>query len=244
MQFLNQLFSINTRLKKQFCGLIIILLSSVTLPNLSIAQLPRFDSQSSPEKPSSTVSPSNTVPTQPTQPSKKPSPEKPSATVSPSNTVPTQPTQPSKKSSPEKPSATVSPSNTVPTQPTQPSKKLFVNDSTAPLPGARQLPIGIIQPINGLVNIKLANNTAATISYEIIGDTTQRQLSGKSEVILRKLKVPINITFYRDKGGFLLIQPQFIIENGLLKLTMTETNNFNLDKSSLLIEETGSVFLN
>ncbi|NEQ77248.1 MAG: hypothetical protein F6K23_32105 [Okeania sp. SIO2C9] len=222
MQFLNQLFSINTRLKKPIYGLIIIFLSSITLPSLSLAQLPRFDSQ----------------------PLKQPSPEKPSSTVSPSNTVQTQPGQPSKQPSPEKPSSTVSPSNTVQNQPSQPSKQLIIHDSTAPLPGARQLPIGIIKPVNGLVNIKLANNTAATISYEIIGDTTQRQLSGKSEVILRKLKVPINITFYRDKGGFLLIQPQFIVENGLLKLTMTETNNFNLDKSSLLIEETGSVFLN
>ncbi|RQH12279.1 hypothetical protein D5R40_27770 [Okeania hirsuta] len=222
MQFLNQLFSINTRLNKQICGLIIILLSSITLPSLSLAQLPRFDSQ----------------------PLKQPSPEKPSSTVSPSNTVQTQPSQLPKQPSPEKPSSTVSPSNTVQTQPSQPPKQLIVNDSTAPLPGTRQLPIGIIQPVNGLVNIKLANNTAATISYEIIGDTTQRQLSGKSEVILRKLKVPVNITFYRDKGGFLLIKPQFIVENSLLLLNMTETNNFNLDKSSLLIEETGSVFLN
>ncbi|NEO52757.1 MAG: hypothetical protein F6K54_06490 [Okeania sp. SIO3B5] len=220
------------------------MLSSITLPSFSLAQLPRFDSELSPEKPPLTVSPSNTVPTQPTQPSKQSSPAKPSSTVSPSNIAPTQPTQPSKQSSPEKPSSTVSPSNIVPIQPTQPSKQLFVNDSTAPLPGARQLPIGVIQPVNGLVNIKLTNNTAATISYEIIGDTTQRRLSGKSEVILRKLKVPVNITFYRDKGGFLLIQPQFIVENSLLKLTMTETNNFNLDKSSLLIEKTGSVFLN
>ncbi|MEM1172452.1 MAG: hypothetical protein AAGJ08_26075 [Cyanobacteria bacterium P01_H01_bin.35] len=149
-----------------------------------------------------------------------------------------------KSPSQEKQSSTVLPSNTLQSQPTQPSEKSIVNGSTAPLPGERQLPLGIIKPVNGFVNIKLTNKTAAKISYEVIGDTTQRQLSGKSEVILRTLKVPVNITFYREKGGFLFIQPQFIAEKGVLELIMTETNDFNLDKSSLLIEETGSLFLN
>ncbi|MCL2930118.1 MAG: hypothetical protein O4861_02140 [Trichodesmium sp. St16_bin4-tuft] len=105
------------------------------------------------------------------------------------------------------------------------------------------MPLRIIKPVNGFVNIKLTNKTAAKISYEVIGDTTQRQLSGKSEVILKTLKVPINITFYRETGGFLFIQTLFTSEKCLLELIMTETNDFNLDKSSLLIEETGSLFL-
>ncbi len=196
MQFLNQLFNINTRLKIAICRPILILLSSIIWPTLSLAQLPRFDS---------------------------PIPKSPSS---------------------EKQSSTVLPSNTIQRQPSQPSEESIVNGSTAPLPRDRQIPLGIIKPVNGFVNIKLTNKTAARISYEVIGDTTQRQLSGKSEVILRTLKVPVNITFYREKGGFLLIQPQVIAENGLLELIMTETNDFNLDKSSLLIEETGSLFLN
>ncbi len=196
MQFLNQLFNINTRLKIAIYRSILILLLSIIWPTISLAQLPRFDSP-----------------------------------------IPKSPSQ-------EKKSSTVLRSNTLQSQPSQPSEQSMVNGSTAPLPRERQLPLGIIKPVNGFVNIKLTNKTAAKISYEVIGDTTQRQLSGKSEVILRTLKVPVNITFYREKGGFLLIEPQFITEKGILELIMTETNDFNLDKSSLLIEETGSLFLN
>jgi len=196
MHFLNQLFKLNTKLKIAIYGPIIVLLSSITLPDLSLAQLPRFDAP-----------------------------------------IPN-------SSSQQKLSSPPSPSNNIKNQPNLLSEPSFVNNSTAPLPEERQAALGVIKPINGFVNVKLKNKTVGTISYEVIGDTTQRQLSGKSEVILRELKVPINITFYRDQGGFLLIQPQLISEKGILELNMTETNNFNLDQSSLLIEETGYVFLN
>ncbi|MDJ0556568.1 MAG: hypothetical protein QNJ68_19415 [Microcoleaceae cyanobacterium MO_207.B10] len=196
IQFLNQLFKVNTKLKIAIYGQIIILLSSITLPNLSLAQFPRFDAP-----------------------------------------IPN-------SSSPENSSSSPLPSNNIKDQPGLLSEPSFVNNSTAPLPEERQAALGVIKPVNGVVNVKLTNKTATTISYEVIGDTTQRQLSGKSEVILMGLKVPINITFYRDKGGFLLIQPEFISNNSLLELTMSETNDFALDKSSLLIEETGSIFLN
>ncbi|MCL2934805.1 MAG: hypothetical protein MGG11_21920 [Trichodesmium sp. MAG_R03] len=184
MQFINDFFKINT---------ILILLSSIFWPLFSRAQLPRFDFP-----------------------------------------IP-------KSSSQEKQSLTVSPPNTLQSQPL---KQSIINGSTPPLPIERQLPIRIIKPVDGFVNIKLTNKTAAQISYEVIGDTKQRQLSGKSEVVLRTLKVPVNITFYRETGGFLFIKTLFIAEKNLLELIMTETNDFNLDKSSLLIEETGSLFLN
>lgn len=192
MQFINQLFNINTRLRIAICRPILILLSSIFGPPLSQAQLPHFDSP-----------------------------------------IP-------KSSSQEKQSSTISPSNTLKTQPSE----SIINGSTPPLPVERQSPLRIIKPVNGFVNIKLTNETAAKIYYEVIGDTTQRQLSGKSEVILRTLKVPVNITFYRDTGDFLFIQTMFIAQEDILELIMTETNDFNLNKSSLLIEETGSLFLN
>lgn len=144
-------------------------------------------------------------------------------------------------SSQKKPSPIISPSTSIESKP---APKPIVIDSTAPLPGERQSSIGIIKPVNGVVNIKLTNKTAATISYEVIGDTSQRKLPRKSEVVLRKLKLPVNITFHREQGGFLLIKHQLISDKSILELTMTETNDFNLDRSSLLIEETGSVFLN
>ncbi|NEP43856.1 MAG: hypothetical protein F6K35_33400 [Okeania sp. SIO2H7] len=89
----------------------------------------------------------------------------------------------------------------------------------------------------------MINRTLATIDYEIIGDTTLRTLPGKSEVTLRGLMTPVNVTFRRDDGGFLLVQTT-VNEEGILELTMTETNVFDLDKTSLLIEENGRVFLN
>ncbi|WP_324236305.1 hypothetical protein [Okeania sp.] len=238
------------------------------MPTISLAQLPRFDSPLpspsqekqpgtvlpptvqtpptkrpepiSPKPQPSTIPPSNAVPTPSPQPSISPKPQP--STVPPLNTIPTPSPQPS--ISPPQQSATILPSNTIPTQPNPSSETPFFDGSTAPLPNQRQLSLGFIKPVNGYVNIKLTNRTAAIISYQVIGDTTQRKLSGKSEVILRQLKVPVNIIFYRDEGGFLLIEPLFINEQDILELIMTETNDFNLDKSTLLIEETGDLFLN
>ncbi|MGB3510509.1 MAG: hypothetical protein WBA93_14990 [Microcoleaceae cyanobacterium] len=218
MKFLNQLLHKNNSLKTVIGGPILVFLSTMTLP--SLAQLPRFDSPL-PEA-SSKKTPSSPI-------------------ISPSTSVPNTSPQPPIVNDSTTPSSVIPPSTFVPSSPLE---QPIVTDSTAPLPEERQSSIGIIKPVNGFVNIKLTNKTAATISYEVIGDTSQRQLSGKSEVILRTLKVPVNITFHRQQGGFLLIQPQFIAEQGILELTMTETNDFNLDKSSLLIENTGSVFLN
>ncbi|MBH8563698.1 hypothetical protein I8748_16115 [Nostoc sp. CENA67] len=120
-----------------------------------------------------------------------------------------------------------------PTQPTQPSV----------LP-PRQTPRTTIAFVNGKVNIKLINNTAANVTYEVIGDTAPRSLQGKSDVTLQNLTAPITVTFQRQDGGLLLVTPQPSSEPGMLEVTFQETTDIKADRRALRIEPNGSVYLN
>lgn len=120
-----------------------------------------------------------------------------------------------------------------PTQPVQPSV----------LP-SRQAPRTTIAFANGRVNIKLVNDTAANITYEVIGDTAPRSLQGKSDVTLQNLSAPITVTFQRQDGGLLLVTPQPSSEPGMLEVTFQEATDIKTDTKALRIEPNGSVYLN
>lgn len=120
---------------------------------------------------------------------------------------------------------------------------VIAEDNATPSPEQQQRPAGNLELNNGQVAVKLINKTAALISYEVIGDTAQRQLSGKSEVNLQNLRPPVSITFRRDDGGLLQARPR-VVKSGVLELILIEAPNLDLDKSSLSIEATGLIFLN
>jgi hypothetical protein len=113
-----------------------------------------------------------------------------------------------------------------------------------PLPSQLQAPSAIITPNNGIVNVTLMNQTGAIINYQVIGDTNQRSLPGKSNVVLQNLKTPITITFRRQDGGLLRVTPQATSEAGMLSVTFTETTDLGTDRNSMRIQRNGSVFLN
>lgn len=113
-----------------------------------------------------------------------------------------------------------------------------------PLPEQQQAPKLSVRPVNGQIQIKLMNQTAAPVTYQVIGDTKPRTLAGKSEVTLLNLATPITVTFQRQDQGLLNVQPQTTTEPGILEVTFTEASELGTDKNALVVEETGSVFLN
>ncbi|MEH2142462.1 hypothetical protein [Nostoc sp.] len=124
-----------------------------------------------------------------------------------------------------------------------------------PLPGAvssdqpqllqpRQTPSATIALVNGIVNIKLKNETAANVTFQVIGDTAPRSLQGKSDVILQGLKAPVTVTFEREDHGQLIVTPQPSSEPGSLEVTFKEATDAAQGRSTMRIERNGSVFLN
>ncbi|WP_392534920.1 hypothetical protein [Nostoc sp. C117] len=119
-----------------------------------------------------------------------------------------------------------------------------------PGPGAtlpvepRQRPSATIALTNNRVNIRLVNDTAANITYQVIGDTAPRSLQGKSDVTLQSLSAPITVTFEREDGGQLIVTPQSSSEPGNLQVKFNEATNATQGRSTMRIEKNGSVFLN
>ncbi|MEH2073629.1 MAG: hypothetical protein V7K57_04445 [Nostoc sp.] len=108
----------------------------------------------------------------------------------------------------------------------------------------RQTPSATIALTNGTVNIKLVNDTAANVTFQVIGDTAPRSLQGKSNVILQGLKAPVTVTFEREDRGQLLVTPQASSEPGSLEVRFNEATNAAQGRSAMRIERNGSVFLN
>jgi hypothetical protein len=127
---------------------------------------------------------------------------------------------------------------TTPTQPSVPSSEI-----QAPPPEQLQPPSATVAPAKGKVSIRLVNETGANITYQVIGDTNQRSLQGKSNVMLTDLSVPVTVTFKRDDGGLLRVTPQSP-QPGILEAILTETTDLGTDKNTMNIQPTGAVFLN
>jgi hypothetical protein len=123
-----------------------------------------------------------------------------------------------------------------------------VNSSTStpvnpPIPEQLQPPSATVGLIQGVVNVKLVNQTYTNITYQVIGDTKPRTLSGRSDITLENLRAPITITFYRPDRGFLQVNPQ-TSEAGMLEVTLSEATNLGVGKTVMTIQKNGNVFLN
>jgi len=113
-----------------------------------------------------------------------------------------------------------------------------------PSPQQQQPAVAMVMPTSGKVGVRLVNQTAAPISYQVIGDTGLRTLQGKSEVMLEGLRTPVTVTFYRQDNGLLMVTPQGSSQQGMLQLSFKETTDVNMDKSAMRIDRNGAVFLN
>lgn len=113
---------------------------------------------------------------------------------------------------------------------------------TPPLP-EQQTPSAIATPVDGKINIKLINTINAVVSYQVIGDTNQRFLSGDSNVTLQNIKTPVTVTLSRQDNGLLKVSPQATLE-GLLEVTLDEATSLNEDISTMIVQQDGKVLLN
>ncbi|WP_016950643.1 hypothetical protein [Anabaena sp. PCC 7108] len=114
----------------------------------------------------------------------------------------------------------------------------------SPAPEQRQEPSATIVLANSKANIMLINDTGADVTYQVIGDTAPRILAGKSSTNLRGLSTPVTVTFQREDRGLLMVIPKAAKEKGTLEITFKETTDINQDKSAMIIQANGSVFLN
>lgn len=105
-------------------------------------------------------------------------------------------------------------------------------------------PVVTIQPVNGRVSIKLANQTTTEIAYQVVGDTPPRRLAGKTDITLLNLRTQTNLTFYRPDRGFILVELKpSATSPEQLEVSLSATADPNQGKNSLVIDPSGQVYL-
>lgn len=97
---------------------------------------------------------------------------------------------------------------------------------------------------NRQLNIRLINDSGAEVTYQVIGDTAPRSLQGKSNVMLQGLNAPVTVTLYRKDGGLLQVTPQTTSSPGMLEVRLNATTNFSEGKTTVRVQEDGTVLLN
>jgi hypothetical protein len=113
-----------------------------------------------------------------------------------------------------------------------------------PAPEERSEPIAMVMPTDGMVSVKLINNTNALITYEAVGHTEPRTLSGSEEVTMTDLPLPLTLTMVRQDDGFLSIET---VESdpGTLAVSLDEEETLiDMNQGVLRIQEDGGVYAN
>ena len=103
-------------------------------------------------------------------------------------------------------------------------------------------PPNMIRSGQGLITLRLINQTGAIIQYQVIGGPSLTL--GKTSVVeLSGLSIPITLTYQRPDGGLILVRPQSI-HSKVLEVIFDSTADFNLDTKSLNISAQGKLYLN
>lgn len=113
-----------------------------------------------------------------------------------------------------------------------------------PLPEERSEPIATIMPMDGMVSVKLINNTNAIISYEAVGHTQRRFIAGREEIVLQSLPTPVTVTMVRQDEGLLDVVPIPTSGAGMLEVSLDESKQLDDNQGVLRIQRDGKVFLN
>jgi hypothetical protein len=101
---------------------------------------------------------------------------------------------------------------------------------------------------NDQVTVRLVNLTNTKLSYQVLGMTNNRLLTGilddpeGATTVLERLPVPVNLVFDRQDGGFVLARP-IARPDGVLEIVFEAVSDFDLDSSYINIDETGAVYL-
>lgn len=105
----------------------------------------------------------------------------------------------------------------------------------------KQLAIATLALQSGKVNVHLKNTTNTSITYQAIGDTQPRTLTGGSEVMLQGLSAPMTLTFLRPDGGLVNVRPMTSSEPGMLELMLNEAVGLNNSQTTVRIQSSGQV---
>lgn len=116
--------------------------------------------------------------------------------------------------------------------------------TTTPPSVHRQFKQGQISMMNRELTIQLVNEMNTPVTYQVIGDTSDRLLFSSSSVSLKSLTTPTTITFYRPDGGFIQATPEIMDEKGILQITLQEAFDVDQDDQVLRINDQGGVYIN
>lgn len=105
-------------------------------------------------------------------------------------------------------------------------------------------PDSAMTPVNGKVSIRFINETGAEIEYQVVGDTEYRTLAGDREMTLKELPVATSLTFRRKDSGLLRVQFRADDPTGTIVVSVSATNDFALDRTTLYIDQNGMIFFN
>lgn len=109
------------------------------------------------------------------------------------------------------------------------------------LPDDQQPVLATIVPQMGKVSVLLKNATNAPITYQVVGNTQQRTLAARAEIMLQALPVPATLTFLRSDAGLVRVVPIANSEPGVLDLTLNGAIGLSDSQSTVRIQSSGKV---
>lgn len=107
---------------------------------------------------------------------------------------------------------------------------------------AQENRIALVKAINGQFNIRLINSTNTEVTYELVGHTNQRQLTGNTNFLLEDLAMPVTVTVLREDGGLVRVTPRPAAP-GILELRLDEALNLDQDRRAVRVREGGSLLI-
>ena len=109
------------------------------------------------------------------------------------------------------------------------------------LPEDQQPVLATVVPQMGKVNVFLKNAIDAPITYQVLGNTEERTLAARAEIMLQALPVPATLTFLRSDTGLVRVVPIANSEPGVLDLTLNGAMGLSDSQSTVRIQSSGKV---
>ena len=118
-----------------------------------------------------------------------------------------------------------------------------VAPASPPLPTELSEAIAFVSPVDSQLAISLMNDTGATITYEVVGDTQRRTLMMGESAMLQGVPLPATITVVRLDNGLLDISASSS-EAGMLEISIMQEASLDDTQGVIRIQEDGQVFVN
>lgn len=116
------------------------------------------------------------------------------------------------------------------------------NSSSEALPGDLGEAIAVALPVDDQLSVELMNDTGALMTYEVIGDTTRRELMAGESAMLQGISLPTTITLVRQDEGLIEVMTD-VSEAGVLKVMVTPDATLDDTQGVMRIQEDGQVFV-